>query len=243
MRRELMAREEREIRRMFGRIAHRYDLLNRTLSLTRDVAWRRQLASRVAAVRPRTVLDVCTGTADVALSIDGPAVVGADFSLPMLRLARRKAEMAERRLPLVAANALELPLADGSVDAVTVAFGVRNFSDLELGLAELVRVVRPGGLLLVLEFSRPRGALAPILRWWARTVPPALGRVVSGDREAYSYLPASVSRFPDGAEMCRLLADAGLQSVSARPLTGGVATLYEGARRCDGEGSAKGGIA
>lgn len=231
MRRELLAKEGREIRAMFARIAHRYDLVNRTLSLGRDVAWRRALARRVASSDPGVVLDVCTGTGDVALAIDGPLVIGADFTLPMLALARRKSHAAERRLPLVAADALELPLGDGTVDAVTVAFGVRNFSDLERGLTELVRVLRSGGALFILEFSRPRGALAPILSWWARTVPPVAGRALSGDGEAYTYLPASVSSFPDGAAMAAALQRAGLEAVRTRPLTGGVATLYEGRRR------------
>jgi demethylmenaquinone methyltransferase/2-methoxy-6-polyprenyl-1,4-benzoquinol methylase len=215
---------------MFGRIAHRYDLLNRLLSLGRDVSWRRVVAQRVAAARPDLVLDVCTGTGDLALAIEDGLVVGTDFCMPMLDLAKRKIADRERQLPLCAADALQLPVADGSVDVVTVAFGVRNFSDLGAGLAELARTLRPGGVLLVLEFSSPRGPLAPILGWWARNVPPRIGRIVSGDSEAYSYLPASVSTFADRAEMCRSLTAAGLDQVCARALTGGVVTLYEGVR-------------
>jgi demethylmenaquinone methyltransferase/2-methoxy-6-polyprenyl-1,4-benzoquinol methylase len=219
-----------EIQGMFGRIAHRYDLLNRVLSLGRDVSWRRAVAQRVAAARPTLVLDVCTGTGDLALAIGDGLVVGTDFCLPMLDLAKKKIVDRGRRLPLCAADALRLPFPDGSADVVTVAFGVRNFSDLGAGLAELARALRPGGLLLVLEFSRPRGPLAPFLGWWARTVPPRIGRMMSGDSEAYSYLPASVSTFADGAEMCRNLTAAGLDHVRARPMTGGVVTLYEGVR-------------
>ena len=215
---------------MFGRIAHRYDLLNRLLSLGRDVSWRRVVAERVAAARPDLVLDVCTGTGDLALAIGDGLVVGTDFCLPMLDLAKRKIVDRGRRIPLVAGDALQLPVADAAIDVVTIAFGVRNFSDLGAGLGELVRALRPGGVLLVLEFSRPKGPLAPILGWWARNVPPRIGRVVSGDPEAYAYLPASVSTFADGAEMCRRLAEAGLDQVSARALTGGVVTLYEGVR-------------
>ena len=118
---------------------------------------------------------------------------------------------------------------------MTVAFGVRNFADLTVGLEEMVRVLRPGGVLLVLEFSRPRGLLAPALGWWARTVPPRLGRLVSGDPEAYDYLPASVASFPEGPAMCRNLEAAGLESVTVRPLTGGVASLYEGTRPMGGK--------
>jgi len=231
MRQELLSKKTPEIQGMFGRIAHRYDLLNRVLSLGRDVSWRRVVARRVAAADPGVVLDVCTGTGDLGFAIRAPIVFGADFCLPMLNLANEKAISRGRSLPLFAADALTLPIPDGSVDVVTVAFGIRNFSDLETGLAELVRVLRPGGLLLVLEFSRPVGRLAPLLGWWVRTVPPRVGRILSGDAEAYSYLPASVSSFADGAEMCRRLSDAGLDQIMARRLTGGVASLYEGTRR------------
>ncbi len=242
MRQELLSKKTSEIQGMFGRIAHRYDLLNRVLSLGRDEGWRRVVARRVAAAKPGVVLDVCTGTGDLGFAIRAPFVLGADFCLPMLDLAREKAISRRLSLPILAADALKLPIPDASVDVVTVAFGVRNFSDLESGLVEMVRVLRSGGLLLVLEFSRPVGPLAPLLGWWVRTVPPRVGRILSGDAEAYSYLPASVGSFADSEEMCRRLAEAGLADVKARPLTGGVASLYEGTRRdgtvaTDGESS------
>ena len=231
MREQLITRQSSEIRGMFGRIAHRYDLLNRLLSVGRDRAWRARLAHSVKEAGGGRVLDVCTGTGDVALALDGAGdVIATDFCLPMLRLAGLKAEAAGQRLPLFAADALRLPLGDGTVDAVTVAFGVRNFERLAAGLEELVRVLRPGGTLAVLEFSRPGGPLGPLLGWWAREVPPRLGRWLSGDDEAYSYLPASVNSFPDTAEMCRNLTAAGLVEVRAQRLTGGVATLYDGRR-------------
>jgi len=229
MRRELLSKKSSEIQGMFGRIAHRYDLLNRTLSLGRDVNWRRVVARRVATIDPALVLDICTGTGDLALTV-GERVVGADFCVPMLDRARTKASKMRRRLPLCAADALRLPFADGTADVVTVAFGIRNFADLQVGLGELARVLRPGGVLLVLEFSRPRGPLAPLLGWWVRNVPPRVGRWLSGDAEAYDYLPESVSAFPEGRAMCRGLEDVGLVDVTVRPLTGGVASLYEGTR-------------
>jgi demethylmenaquinone methyltransferase/2-methoxy-6-polyprenyl-1,4-benzoquinol methylase len=223
---------------MFDRIAHRYDLLNRVLSLGQDVRWRRLVARRVAAAAPRRVLDVCTGTGDIALAMNpGPTIVGADFSLPMLELARSKARRSRRRLPLTAADALSLPVAGGAVDVVTVAFGVRNFQDLEHGLGELVRVLAPGGLLLILEFTRPRGLLGPLLGWWVRNVPPRVGRLISGDDEAYTYLPASVGSFVDADTMCGILRSLGMQRVGAIRLTGGVCTLYEGVRPTTTEGS------
>jgi demethylmenaquinone methyltransferase/2-methoxy-6-polyprenyl-1,4-benzoquinol methylase len=230
MRQELQSKQSSEIRGMFGRIAHRYDLLNRVLSLGRDVSWRKSVAQRVAAARPDRVLDVCTGTGDLALAIHGTTVIGADFCLPMLREAQSKGASNERSLLLCAADALCLPIADASVDVVTVAFGVRNLADLGAGLAEFVRVLRPGGELLVLEFSRPRGPMAPLLGWWVRNVPPRVGRFLSGDPEAYTYLPASVRTFAEGSGMCRALEAAGLTNIEMVRLTGGVASLYQGRR-------------
>jgi len=195
------------------------------------VLWRRALSRTVAASGAGRVLDVCTGTADVDLALpEGTEVLGTDFCLPMLARGRRKVRDRGRRLPLFAGDALALPVADASVDAVTVAFGVRNFEDLAVGLAELIRVLRPGGWLFILEFSQPRGPLAPLLGWWARTVPPRVGRWLSGDPEAYSYLPASVSTFPSLERMTGVLGDVGLEEISGRPLTGGVAALYGGRR-------------
>ncbi len=233
MRRELLTKQSSEIQGMFGRIAHRYDLLNRTLSLGQDVRWRRAVARRVASVGHPRVLDVCTGTGDLAMTVGG-SVVGADFCLPMLERARLKALRARQPLILCAADALQLPFAEATFDVVTVAFGIRNFANLEAGLGELVRVLRPRGALLVLEFSRPRGPLAPLLGWWVRTVPPRVGRWLSGDAEAYDYLPASVSTFPEGTAMCRGLESAGLTEVTVSPLTGGVASIYEGTRAAEG---------
>ena len=229
MRTALIGKDPRAIRGMFGRIAHRYDLLNHLLSLGRDVAWRRRMARRVAEAGACPVLDVCAGTGDVALGLPSTAAaIGSDFSLPMLAIAARKARRRGRSLPLFAADALALPLPEGSVGGVTVAFGVRNFHSLERGLEELVRVLRPGAPLFVLEFSHPSGPFGAVASLWARTVPPLVGRIVSGDREAYAYLPASVDRFPDTAAMCARLEAAGLERVRGTRLTGGVATLYEG---------------
>lgn len=227
----MLAKRAADIRRMFGRIADRYDLLNRLLSVGRDVAWRRRLARRVAGTANGPVLDVCTGTGDVALALPSTRpVLASDFCLPMLARAAAKGRRRQRPLALFAADASRLPLAAGSVTAVTVAFGVRNFERLEGGLGELVRVLVPGGRLLILEFSRPLGPLAPLLGWWSRRVPPLVGRLISGDSDAYAYLPASVAAFPDGEAMCGILQRLGLDPVTAIRLTGGVATLYEGVK-------------
>ena len=215
---------------MFGRIAHRYDLLNRVLSLGRDVSWRKTVAQSVAGENPQLVLDVCTGTGDLAMAMKNGLVIGSDFCLPMLDRAQEKVASRGRCVPVCGADALHLPFSDRSFDVVTVAFGVRNFADLDAGLAEMVRVLRVGGILVVLEFSRPKGALAPLLGWWVRNIPPRIGRLLSGDAEAYSYLPASVQTFPEGGEFCERLMTAGLDQVSAKTLTGGVASMYKGRR-------------
>jgi len=233
MRRELRAKEAGEIQGMFGRIAHRYDMLNHLLSLGRDRAWRRTLARKAASFNPKRVVDVCTGTGDLALEIasrlpPGVEVLGCDFCLPMLAVA--SAKTGNITVPLLAADALQLPFPDHTADVVSVAFGIRNFSDLDRGLAELVRVLRPGGRVLILEFSRPVGPMGPLMRWWASVVPPRVGAWISGDREAYAYLPDSVSRFPAGEEMLGRLRLAGLKETSFRLLTSGVASLYEGSR-------------
>ena len=232
MREELLTKRGQAIRGMFGRIAHRYDLLNRMLSVGQDVRWRRLVASRVESLAPERLLDVCTGTGDLAVGLGGAdRIYGSDFCLPMLDIARRKVGGGRSKPSWFAADALRLPLAEAAIDVVTVAFGVRNFEDLEAGMRELTRVLRPGGRMLVLEFSRPGGFLGPLLRWWVRRIPPLVGRLVSGDAEAYSYLTASVESFPEGEELAAIMRAAGLVDVHFRPLTGGVATLYDGTRR------------
>ncbi len=231
MREELLTKRGQAIRGMFGRIAHRYDLLNRMLSVGQDLWWRRLVTRRVKSLAPERLLDVCTGTGDLAIGFRGTdQVFGSDFCLPMLALARRKTDRGSPNPVWFAADALRLPVADATMDVVTVAFGVRNFEDLEAGLRELTRVLRPGGRLLVLEFSRPRGPLGSLLRWWVRRIPPLVGRIVSGDAEAYSYLTASVETFPEGDELAALMGDSGLVDVRFRSLTAGVATLYDGMR-------------
>jgi demethylmenaquinone methyltransferase/2-methoxy-6-polyprenyl-1,4-benzoquinol methylase len=231
MRDELLSKRAGEIRGMFGRIAHRYDLLNRLLSLGQDLRWRRLVAERVAAVDPRLVLDVCTGTGDLALGYrPAECIAGCDFCLPMLARARAKADGTATDPCWFAADALRLPLADSSVDVVSVAFGIRNFEDLASGLGELARVLRPGGRALVLEFATPRGALGPLLRWWVRWVPPLVGRVVSGDDEAYRYLTLSVESFPEPAQIRAVMERVGFGEVGVTSLTGGVAVLYEARR-------------
>jgi len=228
MREDVPTRRAAVIQGMFGRIAPRYDLLNRLLSLGLDQGWRRTLAARLERAAVGQVLDVCTGTGDLAEACaERTTTLGCDFSLPMLVSARAKLR---GRVALFAADSLRLPIAEGALDAVTVAFGVRNFESLGQGLAELARVLRPGGIVMVLEFSRPRGWLGPLLRWWMDNGPPALGRLLSNDGQAYVYLSASVRAFPSAERLSYLLEEAGLVAVTAVPLSGGVVMLYQGTK-------------
>ncbi len=214
------------VRTMFDRIAPVYDLMNRAMTLGLDQRWRR-LAVR-AAVRPGDrVLDACCGTGDLALAARdaGADVVGLDFSEPMLERARRKGP----ELEWVRGDLLALPFDDGSFDAATVGFGVRNVEDLDRGLPELARVLRPGGRLAILEITRPRGLLKPFYRLWFDVLIPLAGRVFPGGK-AYTYLPASVRRFPGPRELAALLEEHGFGEVGYRLLGGGIVALHVAVR-------------
>ncbi len=210
------------VRDMFDRITPVYDLMNRVMTGGLDRRWRRLAAG--AVVRPGDrVLDVCCGTGDLALADleAGGTVTGLDFSPRMLERARRKS----REVEWVRGDALELPFADASFDAATVGFGVRNLGDLERGLRELRRVLRSGGRLACLEITRPRGALAPFFRVWFERVVPLLGRLIPGG-EAYTYLPASVRRFPGPEELAAICARAGFSQIRWKLLGGGIVALH-----------------
>ncbi|MGB2952322.1 MAG: bifunctional demethylmenaquinone methyltransferase/2-methoxy-6-polyprenyl-1,4-benzoquinol methylase UbiE [Gaiellaceae bacterium] len=210
------------VREMFDRIAPVYDLMNRAMTAGLDRRWRRETAR--AVVRPGDrVLDACCGTGDLALACrdSGGRVTGLDFSDRMLEQARRKAP----ELEWIRGDALELPFADGSFDAATVGFGVRNLDDLDRGLRELRRVLRPGGRLAVLEITRPKGPLAPFYRVWFDAIVPLAGKLLPGG-SAYTYLPASVRRFPGPESLSRLLGDAGFGPVRFRLFAGGIVALH-----------------
>jgi demethylmenaquinone methyltransferase/2-methoxy-6-polyprenyl-1,4-benzoquinol methylase len=236
---ERLARDPRAIRGMFAAVAPRYDLLNRLLSLRQDVRWRRRLVAALAAAPAGPVLDLASGTGDVALAIGERGVVGADFCLDMLAIARSKARSAnrlaiarakgrERRAGVrwVCADALALPFRDGAFAAVTVAFGVRNFAGLDAGLAEMRRVLAARGVLAILEFQRPRHAVVRAgMALWNRLAVTPVGRLVSHDPGAYAYLPASVATFAGAGELGARVAAAGFAPVSTRELAGGIAAL------------------
>ncbi|HLG07674.1 MAG TPA: class I SAM-dependent methyltransferase [Gaiellaceae bacterium] len=211
-----------EVRGMFDRIAPVYDVMNRVMTAGLDRRWRR-LAVREVVWPGDRVLDACCGTGDLAIEAErrGGRVVGLDFSEPMLARARRKSGTIE----WVRGDALALPFDSAAFDAATVGFGVRNLDDLEGGLRELARVLRPGGKVAVLEITRPRGILRPFFRLWLDVLVPVAGRVLPGGK-AYTYLPASVRRFPGPEDLSALLERAGFQDVRFRLLGGGSVALH-----------------
>jgi len=222
---------------MFDAIAPRYDLLNHVLSAGMDRGWRDRAVDALALSPGARVLDLCTGTGDLAIAIvhhvNGTRVVGVDFAAEMLRLARVKVSGAslERRIRLVRGDATSIPLPDGSCDAATIAFGIRNVAEPERAIAELARVIRPGGRLAILEFGEPRiPGIRTLYSWYFRYMLPLVGRLISKHQSAYSYLPASVGAFPPPAEFSRLLAATGFSHVKAVPLTFGIVYLFTGER-------------
>ncbi len=232
-------RDADAIRSMFASISRRYDFLNHFLSLNRDKSWRKRAVEMSRLSRGARVLDVCTGTADLALAYSDRLgangfVVGTDFCPEMLLIGKHKVGGADdiaalkRKLALMAADTLQLPFADCTFDVVSVAFGIRNVSDLKAGIKEMTRVTKTGGRVVILEFSLPKNRLigAVYLVYFTRLLP-VIGRAISraGNR-AYSYLPDSVLKFPKEAEMLHLMSECGLTEVSATKLSFGIVTLY-----------------
>ncbi len=224
-----------QIRAMFNSIAPRYDLLNHTLSLNIDRLWRRHTVAEVARCKPCRILDVATGTGDLAIAmarrIPQAHVLGVDISERMLDVARKKVTVAglDDRVELTVGDAEHLAIPDASVDVATVAFGVRNFSDLAVGLRELARTIKPAGKVVILEFSRPRNRLLrAFYEFYTYKVLPRIGGVVSRDKRAYEYLPASVGEFPAPETFLRMLTEAGFTNCRARSQSFGIAHIYIG---------------
>ena len=227
----------RRVREMFATIAVRYDLLNHLLSGNIDKRWRRLVAKTLVATLSRSdarVLDVACGTGDLSLTLfeSGQArIVGIDFCRPMLAIAASKAGRSGFSVPFVEGDALDLPFDDGLFEAATIAFGLRNLSSLEAGFKELLRVLKPGGRVVVLEFSKPgTPVLRSLFRVYFTKLLPLFGGLISGSKSAYQYLPESVSQFPDQAELARLMTQVGFEEVTFQNLTGGIAALHSGLR-------------
>lgn len=226
----------RAVRDMFTAIAPRYDLLNHLLSANVDKLWWRRTARTFAPVlaQPGTqVLDLCCGTGDMALALrrqgQQAEITGADFSHAMLVLASKK-KAQPRRIKWIEADALQLPFLDQSFDLVTSAFGFRNLADYDAGLREILRVLRPGGQCGILEFSEPEGFLGKIYDVYFKSILPRIGKLISGNNRAYSYLPASVQRFPQPPEILARMSAVGFREVSWTPYTFGIAGLFRGSR-------------
>jgi demethylmenaquinone methyltransferase/2-methoxy-6-polyprenyl-1,4-benzoquinol methylase len=220
----------RWVRGMFGRIAGRYDLLNHLLSFNLDRRWRARAVNRVSEVLARPdarVLDLCCGTGDVLLSMEARkncSAFGSDFCHPMLVEAKRKVAS-----PLFEADALMLPLRSESLDLITVAFGFRNLANYRSGLAELLRVLKPGGIAAILEFSQPNNrAFGALYGFFSSRVLPWVGGMISGSREAYSYLPESIRKFPTAEELAAEMREVGFGSVEFERMTGGAVALHVG---------------
>jgi demethylmenaquinone methyltransferase/2-methoxy-6-polyprenyl-1,4-benzoquinol methylase len=224
------------VRQMFAKISVRYDLLNHLLSGNLDKRWRRRVAQELSlCLTPGAeVLDVACGTGDLALTLFevlDAGVVGADFCRPMLEIAKKKDARDCASIPFIEADALALPFRDGSFDAVTIAFGLRNLASVKGGLGELRRVLKPGGQAAILEFSHPKlpGFRTGFNLYFTKFLP-LFGGVVSGSRSAYEYLPDSVSRFPDQKHLVSLMSETGFEEIRYFDLTGGVAALHLGTR-------------
>lgn len=230
--------ERDKVREMFSDIAPTYDRLNRLLSFGVDRIWRRAairaLLDGLPFGTPARLLDLATGTGDVALGIrrripETPEirVMGADIAFPMLVRARRKAR---ERMTFFQADALHLPFEDASFDGLTIAFGLRNLEDRRAGLAEMARILRPGGRLVVLEFGQPKGFFGFVYYFYFRYMLPFFGRLVSGHPTAYAYLPSTVYAFPDAGSLSAMMSESGFGKVVNRPMTGGIVQLHIGDR-------------
>jgi demethylmenaquinone methyltransferase/2-methoxy-6-polyprenyl-1,4-benzoquinol methylase len=225
------------VKQMFADVAPKYDFLNHLLSFNVDRGWRKVLMRHLRPILDRrgaTVLDLCCGTGDVLLdlrSVSAARIVGADFCHPMLVAAREKITQRKYTPLLIEGDALQLPLTVDSLDAIAISFGFRNLSNYSAGLHELHRVLKPGGVLAILEFSHPPGLLMKAAYgFYSKVVMPLIGAVISGSREAYTYLPESVRKFPRAPQLAQMMKDAGFSNVSFELLTSGIAALHVGTK-------------
>jgi demethylmenaquinone methyltransferase/2-methoxy-6-polyprenyl-1,4-benzoquinol methylase len=231
------AGKKTQVARMFDSISWRYDLLNRILSAGVDIYWRKRAMRELKALKPQLILDVATGTGDFAIqavkSLDPEKIIGVDISIGMLDLGQKKIE--ERgltgKIELRRGDSENLPFEENKFDAVIVAYGVRNFENLEKGLTEMLRVVKPGGKVVVLEFSKPyRFPFREFYGLYFKYVVPIVGRMVSKDKSAYDYLPESIHAFPRGTAFIEILDRLGYKNTACKPLTFGITSIYTGTK-------------
>lgn len=231
---ESNAAKKDQVARMFNNIAWRYDFLNRFLSLGIDRVWRKKAICTLRPHQPRQVLDIATGTGDLAieaLKLNPDQVTGVDISVDMLRIGREKLKRKglSDKIHLLEGDSEKLIFNDNKFDAVTVAFGVRNFEHLQDGLREILRVLRPGGVVMILEFSQPRNALMNRLyQFYSTRITPWFGRKISKDPQAYTYLHESIAAFPSGQDFLRIMESCGFQKTVVKPMTFGVVSIYTG---------------
>ena len=231
------ATKKEQVAEMFDKISFRYDFLNRFLSAGIDRGWRKKAIEELSELSPKTVLDVATGTADIPLMLlqilSPDKVIGIDISEGMLNVGRQKVEKLglQDRISLQTGDAENIHFNDHSFFAATVAFGVRNFQNLEKGLKELNRILKPGGKLVILEFSKPEGGLfLPIYKLYLRVIAPKIGKMISGNLEAYKYLNDSVNAFPEGDDFTSILVKAGFEKTYFKKLSLGICTIYCGSK-------------
>jgi len=226
--------KKQQVADMFDNISPRYDFLNHFLSLGIDIRWRKKAIKLLKDIQPKTILDIATGTGDFAiesLSLNPDKVVGVDISEGMLSVGRvkLKKKKLDDRITLLTGDSENLPFDDNMFDAIIVAFGVRNFEHLEEGLSEMFRVLRPGGKVVVLEFSKPKSfPFKQLYNFYFKNILPNVGKVISKDKAAYTYLPESVKSFPDGKFFTNILEGVGFSKTQCKPLTLGISSIYTG---------------
>lgn len=229
--------KKQQVAAMFDDIAFKYDFLNRFLSAGIDIRWRKKAIKQIAALQPKKILDVATGTADVAIMASGmlkpEKIIGIDISDGMLKVGRQKVAKAGLKeiIELLNGDSETISFKDNTFDAVTVAFGVRNFQHLEKGLSEILRVLKPGGKLVVLEFSKPKmPGVKSIYDLYMKVITPNLGKLFSKNRNAYKYLDASIQKFPEGKNFTQILDNLGYLNTYCKPLSLGICSIYCGTK-------------
>lgn len=226
--------KKQQVADMFDNISPKYDFLNHFLSLGIDIRWRKKAIKLLKDIQPKVILDIATGTGDFAiesLSLNPEKVIGVDISEGMLNVGREKLKKRklDNRITLQSGDSENLPFEDNMFDAIIVAFGVRNFENLEKGLAEMHRVLRPGGKVVVLEFSKPKSfPFKQLYNFYFKNILPTIGKTISKDNAAYTYLPESVKSFPDGSAFTSKLDTLGFKNTECRPLTLGISSIYTG---------------